>query len=156
MVCGRLKSGDYMDLIRKALEIAIKAHKGVVDKGGADYIFHPITVALKCKTDDEKVVALLHDVVEDTPMTFNDLRKEGFPEYIIEALNAITRRKPQEQNGDGRWEYIKRCKANPIARVVKIADLEHNSDLSRIPNPTEKFKKRVIEEYPAEIEFLKS
>lgn len=118
-----------MDLIRKALNIAIKAHKGAVDKGGVEYIYHPITVALKCTTDDEKIVALLHDVVEDTPMTFDDLREAGFPEYIIEALDAITRRKPQEQTGDGRWEYIKRCKANPIARVVKIADLEHNSDL---------------------------
>lgn len=144
-----------MDMIRKALDIAIKAHKGVVDKGGVDYIFHPITVALKCKTDDEKIVALLHDVVEDTEMSFDDLRREGFPEYILEALDAITRRKPQEQSGDKRWDYIRRCKANPIARVVKIADLEHNSDLSRIDKPSEKFKKRVLEEYPAEIRFLK-
>ena len=144
-----------MDMIRKALDIAIKAHKGVVDKGGVEYVFHPITVALKCKTDDEKIVALLHDAVEDTSMTFDDLRKEGFPEYIIEALDAITRRKPQEQFDDKRWDYIKRCKANPIARVVKIADLEHNSDLSRIASPSDKFKKRVLEEYPAEIKFLK-
>ena len=144
-----------MDLIRKALNIAIKAHEGVVDKGGVPYIFHPVTVALKCKTDDEKIVALLHDVVEDTSMTFDDLRNEGFPEYIIEALDAITRRKPQEQIGAARWDYIKRCKANPIARVVKILDLEHNSDLTRIPNPSAEFKKRVLEEYPAEIEFLK-
>lgn len=144
-----------MDMIRKALEIAIKAHKGAVDKGGVEYIYHPITVALKCTTDDEKVVALLHDVVEDTPTTFDDLREAGFPEYIIEALDAVTRRKPQEQTGEGRWDYIKRCKANPIARVVKIADLEHNSDLSRIANVSEKFKKRVLEEYPAEIKFLK-
>ena len=127
-----------MDMIRKALERAIKAHKGVVDKGGVEYIFHPITVALKCKTDDEKIVALLHDVVEDTEMSFDDLRREGFPEYILEALDAITRRKPQEQSGDKRWDYIRRCKANPIARVVKIADLEHNSDLSRIDKPSEK------------------
>ena len=143
-----------MDLIRKALEVAIKAHKGVVGKDGLDYVFHPITVALKCKTDDEKVVALLHDVVEDTPTTLDDLRKEGFPEYIVEA--AVTRHKPAEQNGDGRWAYIKRCKANPIARAVKLADLEHNSDLSRISNPTEKMRRRILEEYPKEIEFLKS
>lgn len=145
-----------MDLIRKALDIAITAHKGVVDKGGVEYVFHPITVALKCNTDDEKIVALLHDVIEDTPITFDDLRNEGFPEYIIEALDAITRRKPQEQKGVARWNYIKRCKANQIARVVKILDLEHNSDLTRIPNPTAEFKKRVLEEYSAEIEFLKS
>lgn len=143
-----------MDLIQKALNIAINAHKGVVDKGGVDYVFHPITVALECKTDDEKIVALLHDVVEDTPVTLDDLRKD-FPEYIVEAVDAVTRRKPQEQYGAARWDYIKRCKANPIARVVKIADLEHNSDLSRIPNPSDSFKKRVLEEYPAEIEFLK-
>lgn len=106
-----------MDLIRKALEVAIKAHEGVVGKDGLDYVFHPITVALKCKTDDEKVVALLHDVVEDTPTTLDDLRKEGFPEYIVEAVDAVTRHKPAEQNGDVRWAYIKRCKANPIARA---------------------------------------
>ena len=99
-----------MDLIRKALEVAIKAHKGVVGKDGLDYVFHPITVALKCKTDDEKVVALLHDVVEDTPTTLDDLRKEGFPEYIVEAVDAVT----------------------------------------------EKMRKRILEEYPKEIEFLKN
>ena len=65
-----------------------------------------------------------------------------FPDYIVEAVDAVTRRKPAESNGAARWKYIERCKANPIARVVKIADLEHNSDLSRIKNPTEKMKRR--------------
>lgn len=143
-----------MDLIRKALEIAINAHKGAVDRGGKDYIFHPITVALECKTDDEKIVALLHDVVEDTPVTLDDLRKD-FPEYIVEAVDAVTLRKPAEKYGDGRLKYILRAKANPISRVVKIADLKHNSDLNRIPNPSEEDYKRV-EGYAREIEILQN
>lgn len=151
-----MKKLSRVEELAKALEIAIKAHKGVVGKDGLDYVFHPITVALKCNTNDEKVVALLHDVIEDTPMTLDDLRKEGFPDYIVEAVDAITRRKPAESNGAARWKYIERCKANPIARVVKIADLEHNSDLSRIQNPTEKMKRRILEEYPKEIAFLKN
>ena len=141
-----------MDLIRKALEIAVNAHRGTVDRGGKDYIFHPVTVALECRTDDEKIVALLHDVVEDTPITLDELRKD-FPEYIVEAVDAITRRMPEEKCADGRLKYILRVKANPIARAVKIADLKHNSDLSRIPNPSEDDCKRVAE-YAREIEIL--
>lgn len=140
-----------MDYITKAFEIAEKAHKGAVDRGGKEYIFHPITVALHCQTEDEKVVALLHDVVEDTPITFDDLRKD-FPEYIVEAVDAVTRRKT-EKIGDARWDYIRRAKANAIARQVKIADLRHNSDLSRIHNPDEKDLERV-KEYANEIAFL--
>lgn len=144
-----------IDLMKKALSIAVTAHKGVKDKGGMDYVLHPITVALMCKTYDEKIVALLHDVIEDTPLTLDDIKKQGFPEYIVSALDAVTRRKPEEQFGDKRFDYIVRCKKNPIARVVKIADLTHNSDLTRIPCPTDDFKKKVLYKYPSEIAYLK-
>ena len=145
-----------IDLMKKALSIAVTAHKGVKDKGGTDCVLHPITVALMCKTYDEKIVALLHDVIEDTPLTLDDIKKQGFPEYIVSALDAVTRRKPEEQFGDKRLDYIVRCKKNPIARVVKIADLTHNSDLTRIPCPTDDFKKKVLYEYPSEIAYLKN
>lgn len=143
-----------MNNIQKALNIAIKVHKGAVDKGGNDYIFHPVTVALSCRSDDEKTVALLHDVVEDTPITLDDLRREGFPERIVAAVDAVTRRN-DEKGQNGRAVYLKRVKANPLARKVKLADLYHNSDLTRIPHPAEKDFARV-KEYAKEIEFLKS
>ncbi len=143
-----------MNNIQKALNIAIKAHKGAVDKGGNDYIFHPVTVALFCQSDDEKTVALLHDVVEDTSITLDDLRREGFPEHIVAAVDAVTRRN-DEKGQNGRAVYLKRVKANSLARKVKLADLQHNSDLTRIPHPAEKDFGRV-KEYAKEIEFLKS
>ena len=139
-----------MDLIGKALEIATEAHKGAKDRGGNDYILHPITVALHCKTNEEKTVALLHDVVEDTAITLDDLRKY-FPERIVEAVDAITMRKEEKT---ARWDYIQRVKRNRIARRVKTEDLKHNSDLSRIPNPTEEDYERA-ERYKQELAFLK-
>lgn len=139
-----------MDAITKALQVAINAHKGQTDKGGGAYIFHPVTVALHVKTDDEKTVALLHDVVEDTDTTLNDLRAMGFSETVVQAVDAVTRR-PDELRDD----YLHRVKANAIATTVKIADLHHNSDLSRIPIPGEKDFARVAK-YAAEIEFLES
>lgn len=138
------------DDITKALNLAYKAHEGQKDKAGKDYILHPIAVALLVETAAEKVVGLLHDVVEDTPITIEDLRAQGFSEEIVQAVKAITRGLTES-----RMSYLKRVKENPIARAVKIADLKHNSDLSRIANPTEADYKRT-QEYLREIEFLKS
>jgi len=119
-------------MIRKAMEIARKAHAGQVDKGGKPYIQHPIAVAEMVSTEDEKVVALLHDVVEDTDITLDALSDEGFPIHIIKAIGAITR-----QKGENLISYISRVKKDPIAREVKKADLKHNMDLTRIPNITD-------------------
>ena len=138
------------ELILRALEIARKAHIGQVDKAGAPYINHPIKVASMVDEPDEKMVAYLHDVVEDTDVSLEDLRKEGFDETVIVAIDCITHRE-----GEPRDEYLERVKSNRLARVVKLADLKHNSDISRIPNPTEKDYAR-RDRYLREIEFLKN
>jgi len=135
-----------MSEISKALELAIKAHYGQKDKGGNDYILHPITVALHCDTKQEKIVALLHDVVEDSNVKLDDLREFG--DEIVCAVNAITKKDGQTLN-----EYLECVKANNIARKVKIQDLTHNMDLSRIINPCEKDYQRV-EKYQQELEYL--
>ncbi len=130
-----------------AFELAKEAHKGQKDKAGVDYIQHPIYVAEQMETDIEKTVAFLHDVVEDTTVTLSDLRSMGFTEEIVEAVDAITKR-----TGEAYKEYIRRVVRNPIAKKVKIADMKHNSDISRFQNPTKedykrcaRYKKRIIE-----------
>lgn len=131
-----------------AKRICMEAHKGQVDKGGADYYLHPFHVAEKCKSIDAKIVALLHDVVEDTDITLADLSK-FFEPVIIEAVDAITK-----QNGISYDAYLSRVKKNPLAREVKIQDLMHNSDLSRLNEVTEEDLKRV-EKYKKSIAYLK-
>lgn len=115
-----------MEKIRLAEIIATGAHYGQVDKGGEAYINHPATVAMYVNTKDEKIVAWLHDVVEDTDVTISDI-KNMFGTKIAQAVDAITRR-----DNEDRSVYLERVKANKIAKSVKIADLTHNSDLSRI------------------------
>lgn len=117
-----------MDKIKLAELIATGAHYGQVDKGGSPYIGHPAAVASLVFTNEEKITAWLHDVVEDTDITCNDLYPL-FGGEITDAIDAVTRRK-----GEDRQVYLNRVKANSIARKVKIADLTHNSDLSRIKN----------------------
>lgn len=134
-------------MLDKALKIAYEAHKNQVDKGGAPYFLHPIYVALLMDTTDQKIVALLHDVVEDTDITLDDLRREGFPEYIIEAVDAITHR------GESYEEYIKKVETNALAFAVKLGDIKHNMDISRLKNITEKDIKRV-EKYKKALAYL--
>ena len=109
------------------MKIATEAHKGQVDKSGREYIQHPITVASFCEREDEKVVALLHDIIEDTDVTADDLRQDGFDEGIVVAVELLTKNKVVDYD-----TYIKNVKANSLARAVKIADLTHNSDTSRL------------------------
>ena len=120
-------------MLKKAISLAEKAHQGQVDKGGHPYILHPKRVAERCEPEEEKIVAMLHDVMEDTDYTADDLRKEGFSEEIITALFCLT-----HQEGEGYMEYIERICENSLAVRVKYADLQDNMDLSRIPDPTEK------------------
>lgn len=120
-------------MFTKAIIISAKAHTGQVDKGGAPYILHPLTLMMKVKSEDEKIVALLHDVIEDTPITLDELREEGFSEEILEAVDLLTRKK-----GEQYWSYLAKLKENPLAKRVKIEDLKHNMDLSRISPITEK------------------
>lgn len=121
-----------MSQAEKALEIATKAHFGQKDKAGQDYILHPITVASFMNTDEEKAVAYLHDVVEDTNVNFEDLRKIFSPN-IVEAIDAITKRKNETYE-----EYLKRVSMNKISRKVKVADMLHNMDLTRLKRITKK------------------
>lgn len=134
-------------MINKALEIAKKAHEGQFDKGGKPYINHPKYVSSIVVGEEEKIVALLHDVCEDSAITFSDIKNEGFSDLIVDAIKAITKIKGEEYQ-----EYINRVKSNPIAIKVKLADLKHNSDISRIKEPNnndyirvEKYKKIISE-----------
>lgn len=117
----------YTELTKKALKICFNAHKNQVDKTGMPYVFHPFHLAEQMETEDEVCVALLHDTVEDTPITFEDLINEGFNDNIINALKLLT------HNDDTPYlEYVARIKTNQVARRVKLADLYHNSDLTRL------------------------
>ena len=120
-------------MLEKAAKLAEKAHQGQVDKGGQPYILHPGRVMEQCETETEKIVALLHDVMEDTPYTLEDLRQEGFSEEVLEALLCLTHRE-----GEPYMAYIERVCENPLAARVKYADLQDNMDLRRIPEPTER------------------
>lgn len=135
---------------KKAYEIAKKAHLGQIDKAGEDYIKHPEKVASFVNSDEEKAVAYLHDVIEDTELTLEDLREYGFSEGVLKAVDVITKKKGQDHQ-----TYLNSVKENKLARVVKLADLRHNSDLTRLIDITEKDRERK-EKYQKAIDFLKS
>ena len=132
-----------MSSLERAIEIAAHAHAGQVDKAGQPYILHPLKVMFRVSGKHEQMAAVLHDVVEDTEITLEYLRSEGFSESVLEAVEALTKRP-----GETRLVAAKRAAANPIARVVKLADNTENIDLSRIAEPTEKDLAR-LEEYRA-------
>ena len=134
----------------KAYEIAKKSHLGQVDKAGEDYIKHPEKVASFVKTDEEKAVAYLHDVIEDTELTLEDLNKYDFSKEVLEAVDIITKKR-----GEDYQSYLNSVKKNKLARAVKLADLRHNSDLTRLIKVTEKDIKRK-EKYQKAIDFLNS
>ncbi|RGJ67807.1 HD domain-containing protein [Eubacterium sp. TM05-53] len=128
-----------------ALQIAQKAHAGQVDKAGKDYILHPMTVASYMDTDTEKAIAYLHDVLEDTDVTVDALR-EIFPNEIVDTLITLTHRKDESY-----FEYIQRVSTSKLAKKIKVADLLHNLDITRIKEPTkqdyerlEKYKKAIL------------
>jgi (p)ppGpp synthase/HD superfamily hydrolase len=129
--------------LERAIEIAASAHAGQVDKAGEPYILHPLRVMLRMSGLHERIVAVLHDVVEDTPVTLEVLSVEGFPPAVIAAVDALTKR-----NGESRIDAAHRAAANDIARAVKLADNAENMDLGRIPSPSEKDFAR-LEEYKA-------
>ena len=137
------------ELVALAKRIAIDAHADQVDKAGAPYWHHPEYVANHVKTPAEKAVAWLHDVVEDTDWTFEGLLAEGICPEVVEGVKAITKRE-----GEAYETYLDRVKANPLAKTVKLADLAHNMDLSRIAQPTEKDFAR-IEKYRWAVDYLR-
>lgn len=128
-------------MLEKAILIAVNAHQGQIDKAGKPYILHPLRLMFSRINETERICSVLHDVIEDTDITLDYLRNEGFSEEILSALDALTRRRNESYN-----EFISRIINNKIACYVKLADLCDNMDLSRIKNPTEKDYQR-IEKY---------
>lgn len=128
-----------MSTLQRAIEIATEAHKGQYDKAGNDYIGHPLRVMEMGKTENEKIVGVLHDVVEDTDWTFEALAAEGFSEEVIAALRCVTKLSENENYDD----FIERVKKNPLAVAVKINDLSDNMDIRRLPYLSDKDVKRL-------------
>ena len=138
----------YTEKTKKALKLCFEAHKNQTDKSGMPYVFHPFHLAEQMKTEETTIVALLHDVVEDTDYTLDDLDKMGFDKPIIEAIELLTHTDDTEY-----MDYVRAIKSNPIAKTVKLADLTHNSDLTRLDEITDKSLAR-REKYLKAIELL--
>ncbi len=109
-----------------AITLAVQAHHRQKDKAGAPYILHPLRVMLRMKTEEEMTAAILHDVIEDTQHTLQELRDAGYSEAVVEAVDALTRR-----DNESYEEFTQRVKQNPMARRIKLADLEDNMDIRR-------------------------
>ena len=117
----------YTEQTKKAMKLCFEAHKEQVDKCGMPYVFHPYNLAEQMTDEDTTVAALLHDVVEDTDYTLEDLKELGFSPQVLEAVALLTPEKEVPY-----LDYVNRLKDNPIAKAVKLADLEHNSDMTRL------------------------
>ena len=128
-----------MSTLDRAIEIATQAHKGQLDKSGKEYIGHPLRVMEMGMTEQEKIVGVLHDVVEDSDWTFEALEAEGFSPEIISALRCVTKTSENENYDD----FIERVKKNPLATAVKINDLTDNMDIRRLPYLSDKDVKRL-------------
>jgi (p)ppGpp synthase/HD superfamily hydrolase len=113
--------------LEDAILLATKAHLGQTDKAGAPYILHPLRVMMRCRTAEAMMAAVLHDVVEDTPITLEDLQSMGFPAPVINAVACLTKRE-----GEPYEAFVARVKANALATEVKIADIEDNMDVRRL------------------------
>lgn len=128
-----------MNLLEKAILLAVQAHAGQLDKSGQPYIRHPLRLMTQMDTEKAQLVALLHDVLEDTPTTLNDLRQLGLPEDVLTAIQLLTHDKANEP-----YEvYVRRLKVNPLARQVKLADLQDNMNIRRLSQVTTKDSERL-------------
>ena len=134
--------------LNRAIELAKQHHEGQTDKAGKPYIEHPLRVMNQVKSEEEKIVAVLHDIVEDTNISLNDLRNEGFSEGVVSAVECLTK-----QDGENYDSYIERISFNPLAVKIKLADLEDNRDLTRLPEVTDKDLER-LEKYDKALEKL--
>ncbi len=138
----------YTPLTKKALKLCFQTHKEQVDKTGMPYVFHPFHLAEQMTDELSTVCALLHDVVEDSDCTFEDLAKMGFPKEVIIVLCLLTHEKSVPY-----MEYVQTLSSNPTARAVKMADLRHNSDLTRLDEVDEKALERA-KKYKTALDFL--
>ncbi len=123
----------YTEQTKKAMKLCFDAHKEQFDKSGMPYVFHPLHLAEQMNDEETTIVALLHDVVEDTEYTIEDLAKMGFEKNITDAIALMT-----HDDGVDYMDYVRMIKENPVARAVKLADLKHNSDLTRLDSIDEK------------------
>ena len=138
----------YTPMTKAALRLCFDAHKDQVDKSGLPYVFHPFHLAEQMRTEDEVCVALLHDVIEDTDYTIDDIRSAGMPKPVIDALLLLT-----HDSAVPYMDYVASLADNELARAVKMADLRHNSDASRLDVPTERDMKRIAK-YKAAYDLL--
>ena len=138
----------YTPLTKKAMRLCYKYHKRQTDKSGLPYVHHPFHLAEQMTDEYTTIVALLHDVVEDTDWTLEQLLEEGFPQEVVDAIALMT-----HADGVPYPEYVAQIKTNPIAKAVKLADLRHNSDTTRLDVVTEQDLER-LEKYRAAMELL--
>lgn len=138
----------YTEMTKKALRLSFDAHKEQIDKSGTPYVYHPFHLAEQMDSEIAVTVALLHDVVEDTNYTIDDIIAMGFPKSVTDALALMTHDKTVPY-----MDYVANIKSNPIAKAVKLADLRHNSDISRLDTVDEKTIER-LKKYAAAIELL--
>lgn len=136
-------------LLNLAYNIASQVHDGQVDKAGKPYIFHPLRVSEHCTTYEAKVVALLHDTIEDTDITVDYLYEQGFPQNIVDAVLSVTR-----DEGETYEEFVHRAAKNPIGKEVKIADLKDNMDITRLNFPLKENDFARLNKYLQAYEFI--
>ncbi len=127
----------YTELTKRALKLSFAAHRDQVDKSGMPYVYHPFHVAEQMETEETVIAALLHDVAEDTDYTLEDIAEMGFPPAVCDALALLT-----HDDAVPYLDYVARLKSDPIARAVKLADLRHNSDLTRLDTVDEQALRR--------------
>jgi (p)ppGpp synthase/HD superfamily hydrolase len=127
-----------MSDLERAIEISASKHRGAVDKAGQPYILHPLSLMLEFDDRDAMIAAVLHDTVEDSALTLGDLKGEGFSDAVVVAVDALTRRDDESYE-----EFVSRLSSNPLARRVKIADLEHNMDVRRLESLGSKDLERI-------------
>ena len=140
----------YTPMTKIALKLCFEAHKDQIDKSGMPYVFHPFHLAEQMADENTTIVALLHDVIEDTEYTLDDLREFGFAEDVLSAISLMT-----HADDVPYMEYVVKIKTNPIAKAVKLADLKHNSDMSRLDQITQIDEERA-KKYKQAIELLEN
>jgi (p)ppGpp synthase/HD superfamily hydrolase len=120
-------------MLEKAIEIALRAHAGQKGKDGTPYVLHPLRLMTRMERDEERMAAVLHDVVEDSEVTLEELRELGMPREVVEAVGLLT-----HEEGVAYEDYVRRLADHPVARRIKLADLEDNSDIRRLTGMEEK------------------
>lgn len=139
----------YTEQTKKAMDIAYRAHHGQVDKGGVPYVFHPCHLAEQMETETEVVASLLHDVIEDSYYSITHLQAAGFSDEALEAVALLTHNKNEPY-----IDYIRRLSTNPVARKIKLADIQHNSDESRLAECSQEEITRLRNKYATALEIL--